>query len=134
MLKGNKGNIQGIIYGKTELMISEYCPIGSTFGEKSACKDCKLACTRDKFTLIDRMNEKFRVMTDVFCRSYILNPNPLNLIEEKEDLLSLGVNSFRVEFRDESYNEVKKVFRMIRNEEEINSKEYTKGHYRRGIE
>lgn len=134
MLKGNKGNIQGIIYGKTELMISEYCPIGSTFGEKSACKDCNLACTRDKFTLIDRMNEKFRVMTDVFCRSYILNPNPLNLIEEKEDLLSLGVNSFRVEFRDESYNEVKKVFRMIRNEEEINSKEYTKGHYRRGIE
>lgn len=134
MLKGNKGNIQGIIYGKTELMISEYCPIGSTFGEKSACKDCNLACTRDKFTLIDRMNEKFRVMTDVFCRSYILNPKPLNLIEEKEDLLSLGVNSFRVEFRDENYNEVKKVFRMIRNEEVINSKEYTKGHYRRGIE
>lgn len=134
MLKGNKGNIQGIIYGKTELMISEYCPIGSTFGEKSSCKDCNLACTRDKFTLIDRMNEKFRVMTDIFCRSYILNPSPLNLIEEKEDLVSLGVNSFRVEFRDESYNEVKKVFKMIRNEEEINSKEYTKGHYRRGIE
>ncbi|MBD7913665.1 U32 family peptidase [Clostridium sp. Sa3CUN1] len=134
MLKGNKGNIQGIVYGKTELMISEYCPIGSTFGEKSSCKDCNLACTRDKFTLIDRMNEKFRVMTDIFCRSYILNPSPLNLIEEKEDLVSLGVNSFRVEFRDESYNEVKKVFKMIRHEEEINSKEYTKGHYRRGIE
>ena len=134
MLKNNKGNVQGIIYGKTELMISEYCPIGSTFGEKSACKDCNLACTRDKFTLIDRMNEKFRVMTDVFCRSYILNPKPLNLIEEKDDLRNLGVNSFRVEFRDENYKEVKKVLKMISGEEKVNTNEYTKGHYRRGIE
>ncbi|MBQ6820038.1 MAG: U32 family peptidase [Clostridium sp.] len=134
ILKNNKGNVQGIIYGKTELMISEYCPIGSTFGEKSACNECNLACTRDKFTLIDRMNEKFRVMTDIFCRSYILNPSPLNLIEEKEDLKALGVNSFRVEFRDESYNEVKKVLRMIEGREEVNTREYTKGHYRRGIE
>ena len=134
LLKNNTGSVQGIIYGKTELMISEYCPIGSTFGEKSSCKDCNLACTRDKFTLIDRMNEKFRVMTDIFCRSYILNPKPINLIEEKDDLISLGVNSFRVEFRDENYNEVKKVLRMIKGEEKINSNEYTKGHYRRGIE
>ncbi|WP_195428409.1 U32 family peptidase [Clostridium sp. D46t1_190503_E9] len=134
MLKENKGNVQGIIYGKTELMISEYCPIGSTFGEKSSCSDCNLACTRDEFTLIDRMNEKFRVMTDIFCRSYILNPHPLNLIEEKEDLKNLGVNSFRVEFRDESSNEVKKVLRMIRGEEKVNTNNYTKGHYRRGIE
>lgn len=134
MLKGNKGNIQGMIYGKTELMISEYCPIGSTFGEKSSCKDCNLACTRDEFTLVDRMNEKFRVMTDIFCRSYILNPNPLNLIEEKEELKGIGVNSFRVEFRDESPNEVKKVLKMIRGEEKVNTKNYTKGHYKRGIE
>ncbi|MBE6054540.1 MAG: U32 family peptidase, partial [Clostridium sartagoforme] len=134
MLKNNSGNVQGIIYGKTELMISEYCPIGSTFGEKSACKDCNLACTRDNFTLIDRLNERFRVMTDIFCRSYILNPNPINLIEEKEDLMSLGVNSFRVEFRDENYKDVKKVLRMIKGEEKINTNEYTKGHFRRGIE
>lgn len=134
MLKSNHGNVQGIIYGKTELMISEYCPIGSTFGEKSACKDCNLACTRDKFTLIDRMNEKFNVMTDIFCRSYILNPHPINLIEEKDDLMNLGVNSFRVEFRNENYQEVKKVLKMLKGEEKINSNEYTKGHYRRGIE
>lgn len=134
LLKNNTGNAQGIIYGKTELMISEYCPIGSTFGEKSACKECNIACSRDKFTLVDRMKEKFRVMTDIFCRSYILNPKPINLIDEKEDLSSLGINSFRVEFRDENYEEVKKILRMIKGEELINSKEYTKGHYRRGIE
>lgn len=134
LLKGNKSNVQGLIYGKTELMISEYCPIGSTFGEKSSNKDCNLACTRDSFTLVDRMKEKFRVMTDIFCRSYIINPYPLNLIDEMDDLKGLGVNSFRVEFRDESYLEVKKVIKMINKEIEINNSEYTKGHYRRGIE
>ncbi|MGL5381441.1 DUF3656 domain-containing U32 family peptidase [Clostridium sp.] len=133
-LKGAKGNIQGILYGKTELMISEYCPIGSTFGEKSSCKDCNIACSKDEFVLVDRMKERFRVMTDVFCRSYILNPIPLNLIDEINDLKDLGVNSFRVEFRDEEYDEVRKVLRMIRGEEEVNTKLYTKGHYRRGIE
>lgn len=134
MLKSNKGNVQALIYGKTELMISEYCPVGSTFGGKSSCTECNLACTRDEFTLTDRMKEKFRVMTDIFCRSYILNSQPLNLIEEKEELQKLGVKSFRVEFRDESKKDVKNVIKMIRNEIEIDSKKYTKGHYRRGIE
>lgn len=134
MLKSNMGNVQALIYGKTELMISEYCPIGSTFGGRSSCSECNLACTRDDFSLTDRMNEKFRIMTDIFCRSYILNSHPLNLIEEKEELASLGVNSFRVEFRDESKNEVKNIIRMIRNEIKIDNNKYTKGHYRRGIE
>ncbi|AYE35566.1 DUF3656 domain-containing U32 family peptidase [Clostridium septicum] len=134
MLKKNKGNIQGIIYGKTELMISEHCPIGSNFGEKSAINDCNLACTRDEFTLIDRINEKFRVMTDIFCRSYILNPVPLNMIDEIDDLKNIGVNSFRVEFRDEDYNEVKNVINMVNGNKDIDNKIYTKGHYRRGIE
>ena len=134
MLKGNKGNVQGILYGKTELMISEYCPIGSTFGERCANRDCNLACTRDQFTLTDRVNEKFRVMTDIFCRSYILNSQPINMIEEKEDLIELGINSFRVEFRDESKEEVSKVINMIKGKEAIDSSKYTKGHYRRGIE
>lgn len=134
MLKGNKGNVQGILYGKTELMISEYCPIGSTFGEKCASRDCNLACTRDEFTLTDRVNEKFRVMTDIFCRSYILNSQAINMIEEKDDLIDLGVNSFRVEFRDENKEEVIKVIDMIKGKESIDNSKYTKGHYRRGIE
>ncbi|MBU3134958.1 U32 family peptidase [Clostridium gasigenes] len=132
--KASKGNIQSIIYGKTELMISEYCPIGSTFGGKSSCKDCNIACSKDEFVLIDRMNEKLRVMTDLYCRSYILNPLPINIIAEVDELKNFGVNSFRVEFRDETYLEVKRVIGMVKGIEEIDNNLYTKGHYRRGIE
>ena len=132
-----KNKIDGAVYqvyGKTELMVSEYCPIGSTFGGKNKQKDCNLACTRDRFTLIDEVNEKFRVMTDVFCRSHILNSVPLNLIGEKEELKFMGIDTFRIDFKDESQEDVRNVISMFNDEEKIESKYYTKGCYRRGVE
>ena len=102
------------IYGKTELMVSEYCPIGSSFGGKCKDKDCNGACMKDSFTLIDRMNEGFKVMTDKYCRSHILNSIPLNLIDEIKDLKAIGINDFRVDFKDEDENEVMEILKEIR--------------------
>ncbi|MGL5153204.1 MAG: DUF3656 domain-containing U32 family peptidase [Clostridium sp.] len=133
VLENSRVNCANMIYGKTELMISEYCPIGSTFGGKNSSKECNLACTKDKYTLIDRFNEGFRVMTDIFCRSYILNGKPLNLIDERDELRELGVKAFRLEFRDESFEEVLEVLNKLYYNEELKG-EFTKGHYRRGIE
>ena len=130
----NKGNNAYVIYGKPELMISEYCPIGSTFGGRKTNVECNAICTRDKFTLIDRVNEKNRVMTDLFCRSYILNPVPLNLFDEISTLKEIGIKTFRFDFRDESYEEVKKVINMYKNSEAYDKSNYTKGQFRRGIE
>lgn len=130
----NKGNNAYVIYGKPELMISEYCPIGSTFGGRKTNVECNAICTRDKFTLIDRVNEKNRVMTDLFCRSYILNPVPLNLFDEISTLKEIGIKTFRFDFRDESYEEVKKVVNMYKNSEVYDKSNYTKGQFRRGIE
>lgn len=133
-LKGFKGNVAKVIYGKTELMISEYCPIGSTFGAKDSNKDCNKACERDTFTLIDRVNEKFNVMTDIFCRSHILNSLPINLIEEIDDLKDMGIKCLRLDFTDESREEVRRVINELNGKSIIDNKNYTKGHYRRGVE
>ncbi len=134
ILRRNKGNNAYVIYGKPELMISEYCPIGSTFGGRKTNIECNSICTRDKFTLIDRVNEKNRVMTDLFCRSYILNPVPLNLFDEISILKEIGIKTFRFDFRDESYEDVKKIINMYRNNEVYDKSNYTKGQFRRGIE
>ncbi|WP_304576301.1 U32 family peptidase [uncultured Clostridium sp.] len=134
ILRRNKGNNAYVIYGKPELMISEYCPIGSTFGGRKTNIECNAICTRDKFTLIDRVNEKNRVMTDLFCRSYILNPVPLNLFDEISILKEIGIKTFRFDFRDESYEDVKKIINMYRNNEVYDKSNYTKGQFRRGIE
>lgn len=134
ILRRNKGNNAYVIYGKPELMISEYCPIGSTFGGRKTNVTCNAICTKDKFILVDRVNEKNRVMTDLFCRSYILNPVPLNLFDEINVLKEIGIKTFRFDFRDESYEEVKKVISIYKNNEAYDKSNYTKGQFRRGIE
>ena len=131
---GYKGAVLCGIYGKTELMVSEYCPIGSSFGGKCKDKDCNGACMKDSFTLIDRMNEGFKVMTDKYCRSHILNSLPLNLIDEIKDLKAIGINEFRVDFKDESENDVIEIVNEIKGVKKVEGKKFTKGHYKRGVE
>lgn len=134
LMKNANGNAGVVVYGKPELMISEYCPIGSTFGGRTKDSGCNGICSKDKFKLIDRVNEELRVMTDLYCRSYILNPVPLNIIDEIEELKGFGITTFRFDFRDETYKEVKNVISILKNGDDFDSKEYTKGHYRRGVE
>ncbi|GAA0075896.1 U32 family peptidase [Clostridium sp. CTA-5] len=122
------------VYGKTELMVSEYCPIGSTFGNKSSKKQCNGACMKDTFTLVDRKNEEFKVLGDNSCRSHILNSLPLNLIEEIDELKDFGISTFRIDFKDENYNEVKIILDEVKNNKKSDNRTYTKGHYRRGVE
>lgn len=131
---GDKRSVLCGIYGKTELMVSEYCPIGSSFGGKCKDKDCNGACMKDSFTLIDRMNEGFKVMTDKYCRSHILNSLPLNLIDEIKDLKAIGINEFRVDFKDESENDVIEIVNEIKGVKKVEGKKFTKGHYKRGVE
>ena len=134
LMKNANGNAAMVVYGKPELMISEYCPIGSTFGGRNKDSGCNGICSKDKFKLIDRVNEELRVMTDLYCRSYILNPVPFNIIDEIEELKGFGITTFRFDFRDETYKEVKNVISILKNGDAFDSKEYTKGHYRRGVE
>lgn len=132
-MKKKMTGVSYVVYGKTEVMISEYCPIGSSFGGKNTNNDCNNACLRDEYTLVDEKKEGFRVMTDIFCRSHILNSVPLNVIDEIDDLKSMGVNSFRIDFKDENKQEIEEVIDMVNNKKSPNGK-YTKGHYRRGVE
>ncbi|MBL4931073.1 U32 family peptidase [Clostridium paridis] len=131
---GKEKNFGMSVYGKTEVMISEYCPIGSTVGGKSSCNNCSAPCINEDFILRDRMNKDFRMLTDKFCRGYIYNPDTLNLINEIDELKEKGVTSFRFDFIDESKEEVTNILKSIKNNSISLSGEYTKGHYRRGVE
>ncbi|WP_238884830.1 U32 family peptidase [Clostridium sp. YIM B02551] len=131
---GKEKNFGMSVYGKTEVMISEYCPIGSTVGGKSSCNNCSAPCINEDFILRDRMNKDFRMLTDKFCRAYIYNPDTLNLINEIDELKEKGVTSFRFDFIDESKEEVTNILKSIKNNSISLSGEYTKGHYRRGVE
>lgn len=125
---------QLVIYGKYELMVSEYCVIGSTFGTKSENSGCSYGCYKDRFVLRDRMNEEFLVKTDRFCRSHIYNPVPVNLAPYMRELKKNNINNYRIDFIDEDRESTIKVLRYILKDESVDIGKTTKGHYKRGIE
>lgn len=134
---GKKINIalQMLVYGRIEVMVSEYCPIGSTYGGKCNSSGCNNYCERGSFKLIDRLGNKFPVYTDKFCRSYILNSVPLNLIPNIKELEKLNINSMRIDFTDESYDETVKIVKALEDREWNEGFEnYTRGHFKRGVE
>lgn len=126
--------VQMVVYGKYELMVSEYCVIGSTFGTKSAESSCNYGCYKDNYKLQDRMKEEFIVKTDRYCRSHIYNPVAVNLVPFIKELKKNKINNYRIDFIDESYDETGRVLEYIFNNADVSIGKTTKGHYKRGIE
>jgi len=126
---------QLLIYGKIELMVSEYCMVGSVYGGKTQGKLCSKPCLNGSFTLKDRKGYKFNVTVDKFCRSHLYNNAPLNLIPNMDELSKFGVNNFRLDFIDEDYLETKKIIDSFKvGSFEYSFEQYTRGHYKRGVE
>lgn len=127
--------LQAVIYGKIEMMVMEYCPIGSVAGGKCMGKHCKNQCEKGTYVLKDRLNKEFPVYTDLFCRSFILNTVPLNLIDKRNEFIDMGINAFRIDLTDEDYD---KSFTIINSLSEkynnVDNEEFTRGHYKRGVE
>lgn len=132
-LKG-KENMMALVYGRQELMHSEYCPIGATVGNMRKGQPCNEACMIESYTLLDRMNEEFPIMTDVFCRSYILNGKPKNLLDTTKDLASIGINSYRVDLTTESFEESVLILTAFKHDESLPLASFNRGHYKRGVE
>lgn len=135
LAKNNNSLYQVLVYGKIELMVSEYCPIGSTIGGKTESRECSGACSISTYLLKDRKGERFLVSNDLYCRSYIYNKVPLNLINNLKELESVNVSSFRLDFIDENYDETVEVLKAYSDRKMvIDGENYTKGHFKRGVE
>lgn len=133
ILKKYNEGIQFLIYGKIEAMVSEYCPIGSTFGGKNTSKACSNECTKSMFILRDRVGQDNTIKTDIFCRSHIFNTVAVNLISDIDDIKSMGINSFRIDLIDENYEQSLEIIDAIENKKRLVGN-YTKAHYKRGVE
>ena len=51
-----------------------------------------------------------------------------------EEIKSFNISNYRVDFNDESYEDVNDVLNQIANSKKNENKKYTQGHYRRGVE
>ncbi len=87
------------VYGRTELMISEYCAVNAVLGG-GACKDrCPAPCERGRYSLRDGGGRLFPIRTDEACRMHILNSACLDMRPVMDKIARAGVSCFAIDIR-----------------------------------
>lgn len=130
-------------YGYLPVMVMKHCVISAALNRQ---KNCEL-CSRDSYCLTDKMNENFKITKRYQCNTEIYNSKKLLLLEHSKTLESKGVGFFRLNFLDESPEDVAAVVEVHRSfisgkataadVERINALKkdgVTGGHLHRGVE
>jgi len=127
-------NLEMVVYGYNDLMISKYCPISKVNGNrKKHCMECHL----HKYELEDRMGVKFPLVGDENCIMQIYNSRRLHLLEYVNEIRNL-VGNIRLDFTIESEQEVEEIVDAYLNSFEgnyqpLNLSNVTYGHYKNKI-
>ena len=118
-----------IVYGKLNLMTLKYCPL-------RRYNECG-KCNQNKYVLKDEIGTFEIYHND--CITHIINSKPLNLIDDL-DKLNPYVSNFRLQFTNESKDEVNKIINEFKekinnnsNKKYFDSKNNTRGYLKREI-
>jgi putative protease len=104
-------NLEVIIYGRIEAMITEYCPLNMYISKSDKCSACK---SNKKYYLRDRFKNDYLLGFNN-CMMTVYNYKKLNIIENVNKLKEMGINNFRLNFVDEDYDECVKMINTINN-------------------
>ncbi len=101
-----------LVYGRIQTMITKHCMIAKELGfERKHCNSCK----HHQYSLMDRMNYQFPLLTDEDCNVTIYNSKAVHLIDELDNLFKMGIDVARLDFSIESPNEVKEITQLYLN-------------------
>lgn len=120
-----------IVYGHIPVMVTAQCI------KKTVDKCMKRP---ELLYLKDRMGKEFPVKNQcLFCYNTIYNCSPLSLLQEERLLKRLEPGSMRLNFTIESPEEIRTVLRafsegLFEGKDVVLSGDYTRGHFKRGIE
>lgn len=123
-IRGLTENIEKetIVYGRTLLITTEYCTIGTL-------KNCPAMCQKGKYTLKDRMGFEFPIYTDrVNCNNLIYN-SKITSISYKD----LQTDSIRIDILEETREEIQRIIDIQKRGERLEGQDYTNGNLNREI-
>ena len=120
-----------IVYGRLPMMVTAQC-----------VKRTVAACTKkpELLSLKDRMGKEFPVKNRCrFCYNTIYNSSPLSLLKDRKMIDRLGPESLRLNFTTESREEIRTVIGafsgcFLEGRETELQGDFTRGHFKRGIE
>ena len=139
--------LECIVHGRLELMVSSYCVTGSFLGGLGDGA-CSRPCRVGKYFLRDRKQVEFPLVMDQFCRMHVLNSKMLSMLPYAADFDAAGIRRIRIEGRGmegeelaeaiRSYQEIKLLspqeLEIMQDKlREKEGKEFTRGHYFRGV-
>ncbi|HAX02357.1 MAG: hypothetical protein A2Y45_03585 [Tenericutes bacterium GWC2_34_14] len=106
---GYQPHLEFEVYGRTDLMITKYCPIAKTFKTQPNCH----LCEKNQYYLEDRTNSKFPLIHDGNCNLRILHSKVLNVLGYAQELSSLGI-TLRIHLTTENEDEAYHVLSQIK--------------------
>lgn len=116
-----------IVYGNLPLMANSYCFLGKT---NKCFPDCGTSCKKDStYYLKDRLGFNFRVIPDnMQTVSLICNSKTLSISTK-----DLPINFVRLDFIDETIDEMNKAIVKAYNREKLEGLQYTNGNLYREV-
>ena len=124
----SKPNVGFVIYGKIDMMIMRSCPIGVHYKNKQI--HCQ-RCHQNKYELVDRIGEKYRVIGDSSeCNTRILSNHPIFLLDRMYEIRKMGAENLWIILTDEHEEKVDELITHLENNDgEFNRFNLTRGHY-----
>lgn len=117
-------NFELIVYGTLPLMTSNYCLIGNT---NHCLSTCNKNCEKQSYYLKDRLGLLFKIVPDNIDTITTIYNSKTTSISHNEFNLSY----VRMDFLDESIDEIKNVIDTIKAGNRLEGKEYTNGNINR---
>ena len=122
-------NLEMIVYGKSHLLFTKYCPLK----KYDLCGKCK----KNQYIIKDEYGQ-FPIISHNDCTTTIINGKTLNLIDELETIKDINV--FRLQFTLENKEECIKIINLFKNKLKtmektnyFNSETETRGHFKKEI-
>ncbi|MDD3384033.1 MAG: DUF3656 domain-containing protein, partial [Bacilli bacterium] len=132
---GKIPDLELVVYGRVELMISKYCPIAKFENNTKKCNRCKVA----NYAFLDRKGYSMPLIGDQNCNIRMYNNKRTSLIDYVGMIEDLGINNLVIEFVDESIEEIVKIateYKKAFDKEAYNLfiNDVTYGHFKEGVE
>ncbi|MBO5227884.1 MAG: U32 family peptidase, partial [Lachnospiraceae bacterium] len=122
-----------LVYGRIPMMVSAQCVRKTTGSGKCKVEDGRIQ------ELTDRMNNVFPVKNYCkFCYNHIYNCKPVSLLTQQREIERVAPKVLRLDFTTETPAEAKLIAEkfvaaFLYGEDIMELKDFTRGHFKRGI-
>lgn len=126
------------VYGRTELMVSDYCVINAMMTTVDK-RHCPGPCASGSYSLKDEQGRIFPITTDAYCRMHVLNCKILDMRPYVAQLLSSGISRLCIDARgigNEIFDIVSNFKSLMSSKTTVpaeNAADATRGHFFRGV-